>query len=127
MTRIETPIEPARWRRYPIAEGVANVCSSAPCYRRSEDVGILAVVKAERKLIQVQGKVFPADIVIGADHATLEQAPERFDVVGVDIGPVHRRHRGDGRSRGRTVFRVCHRPDARRSPASLRWAIRFDE
>ena len=50
----------------------------------SEDVRILAVVVAELKLIQIQRQILLADVVVSADHATLEQRPERFDVVGMN-------------------------------------------
>ena len=37
----------------------------------------------ELKLIQIQRQVLLTDIMVRANHATLEQRPERFDVVGM--------------------------------------------
>jgi hypothetical protein len=56
---------------------------SASSYRCSEDIGILAVVVPELKFIQVQRQVLLADVVVGADNSALEQAPERFQIVGM--------------------------------------------
>jgi hypothetical protein len=72
------------WRICP-AEDVASEASSASCYHRIEDVRVLPIVEAEGKFIQVQGQVLATDIVIRADHAALEQAPKRFDVVRVNV------------------------------------------
>ena len=61
------------------AEAPASSGASASCYRLAENVAFFAVVKAELKFVQVEWQVFLAHIVVGADHAALEQAPERFD------------------------------------------------
>src|ERR1700694_5907110 len=53
------------------AEASASSDASASSYRCSEDIGILAIVVAKLKLIQIQGQIFLAHVVIGADHATL--------------------------------------------------------
>jgi hypothetical protein len=52
----------AVWKRD--AEASASSDASASCYRFSEDVRVLAVVVTELKLVQVQRKVFLADVVM---------------------------------------------------------------
>ena len=64
------------------------MASSASCYDRPEDVRVLAFVVPERKLVQVQRQVVFADFVIGADHATLQQAPKAVQVAGMHV-PAH--------------------------------------
>ena len=64
------------------------VAYSASCYNRVEQVRFFAVVMPERELGQVQRQVFFAHLVKGADHAPLEQAPERFQVVRMHV-PAH--------------------------------------
>jgi hypothetical protein len=56
----------------------------APLDRRSEDVRVVPVVIAEFKLSDVQMQVLFADLMKGADHATLDQRPEALDRVGMD-------------------------------------------
>jgi hypothetical protein len=51
---------------------------------RSEDIRIQPVVVAELELGNVERQIFTADLVIGADHAALNQRPETFDRIGVD-------------------------------------------
>src|SRR5437879_613027 len=68
-----------------VAEASASSDASASCYRLSEDVGVFTVIVAELKLVQIEPQIFLRDIVIGADHAALEQRPERFQVVCVDL------------------------------------------
>jgi hypothetical protein len=82
---IVIPIESVCWRALACSEVPASLCASASCYRFPKDVGILAVVMTELEFRKVQRQIFLADVVVSADHATLEQAPERFDVVGVDL------------------------------------------
>ena len=77
------PIEYARWRRSQIAERFASNCLSAPCYRFTEYVGFLAIVKAELKLRKVQRQILLANAVIAAHDSTLEQRPERFDGISM--------------------------------------------
>src|SRR5579863_5548334 len=57
---------------------------SAVLNRLSKNIGILPIVIPELKFRNVQGKVFPADLMIGANHAALHERPEAFDGVGVD-------------------------------------------
>jgi hypothetical protein len=47
----------------------------------------VAQVMAEAELRQIQRQIFLADVVIGADHAALEQRPEAFDAVRMDNAP----------------------------------------
>lgn len=70
------------------SEPAVPVACSAACYDRREDVRILAVVMTEREFSQVQRQVGLAHVVIGAHHATLEQAPKAVQVGGMDI-PAH--------------------------------------
>ena len=43
------------------------------------------MIVAEGKFIQIQRQIILRNLMIGADHATLQQRPEALDVVGVDI------------------------------------------
>lgn len=78
----------ARSSAHTSSEHVSPAACSAFCYDRSEHVAVLSVVGPERELGQVQRQVGLADLVISADHATLEQAPEAIQVRGVDV-PAH--------------------------------------
>jgi hypothetical protein len=75
------------------AEASASSDASASCYGVKENVCVLAIVEAPLKLIQVQRQVFLRDIVIGANNTALQERPERFDAVGVDVpaNPLIRR------------------------------------
>ena len=64
-----------------------TVANSAACYDRGEDVGILPVVMTARELSQVQRQIGLADVVIGAHHATLQQAMEAIQVGRVTLPP----------------------------------------
>src|SRR5260370_42514702 len=72
------------WRICP-AEDVASEASSASCYHLIEDVRVVPVIEAEGKLVQVERQIGFADVVVGADHATLEQAPEGLNRIGADV------------------------------------------
>jgi len=74
------------WRICP-AEDVASEASSASCYHLVEDVRVLPIIEPEGKLIEVQGQILAADLVVTANDATLEQAPEGFDIIGVNVAP----------------------------------------
>ena len=63
------------------------MANSAACYDRGEDVGILPVVMTARELSQVQRQIGLADVVIGAHHATLQQAMEANQVGRVTLPP----------------------------------------
>ena len=75
---------PARWRRLSLAETVASDRVSADCYRRSEDIGVMAVVVPELKFSDVERQGFLADLVIAANDPALEDAPKAFNCVGMD-------------------------------------------
>ena len=70
---------------------LANGCPLVVTARRNqvrEHIGIIAIVIPKRKLIQIERQIILADPMIGADNATLQQAPEPFDIVGMDV-PAH--------------------------------------
>src|SRR5438132_9688773 len=69
------------------AEATAASDASAVCYRFPEHVGVVPVVVAEHELVQVEREVFSADVVIRADDAALQERPEVFDGVRVDVPP----------------------------------------
>lgn len=52
--------------------------------RRSENVGIEAVVITELKLRNIQRQIFLADLMIAADDAALEDAPEALNRIRVN-------------------------------------------
>jgi hypothetical protein len=79
------PVEQARWRRSQIAETFASVRVSAPSYRFAENVSFIPVVKPKLKLIQIERQIFLAHVMVRSYHAPLEQRPERFDCVRVDV------------------------------------------
>lgn len=96
-------IEPAFWPQD--AEASASSDASASCYGRPENVRIFAVIVAKLKLVQVERQILLADVVVRPDDAPLEQRPEAFDIVGVDVpanvlilgvphGVVFEAHRG---------------------------------
>jgi len=80
---MRTAIEQARWRRSQIAETFASVRVSAPCYCLAEYVGFFPIVEPELKLRQIQRQIFLADVVMGADNYSLQQRPERINVLSV--------------------------------------------
>jgi hypothetical protein len=71
--------------RWHAAEAASSAASSASCYSRLENVLVLAVVEPPRKLIQIERQILLAHVVVRADDAALEQRPERFKIVGVDV------------------------------------------
>jgi len=70
------------------SEHASAVACSAFCYDIRKDVWIVPVIMAIRKLRQVQRQVILRDIVKGPNDATLEQAPERLNVIRVHV-PAH--------------------------------------
>jgi hypothetical protein len=66
-----------------VAEAIASVNASAACYRLAEDIGFVAIAVTELKFVQVERQVLPADVMIGADDPTLQQAPKAFQVIRV--------------------------------------------
>jgi len=67
------------------AEASASGLTSASCYHVKEGILVVAIVEAVLKLCKVQRQIFLAHVVIGAEHAELEQRPERFDAVRMDF------------------------------------------
>lgn len=55
------------------SEHASAVACSAFCYHIRKDVGILPVIMSIRELCEVQRQVFFADLMEGADHATLSR------------------------------------------------------
>jgi hypothetical protein len=53
-----------------------------------KDVWVLPVIVAVRKLSKVQRRILFADLMERADHATLEQTPGGFAIVGMNV-PAH--------------------------------------
>jgi len=80
-----TPIESACWRLCACSEALASLGASAASYRISEDVCVVSIVESELKLREVQRQIFFTDVVMRSNNTTLQQAPERFDVVGMDL------------------------------------------
>lgn len=70
------------------AEAVANDATSASCYDAPEYVFVLAMVMPESKFRDVQGQIFLADLVIATHDSALQQGPERFDIVRMNV-PAH--------------------------------------
>src|SRR6266404_3035486 len=67
------------------AEASASSDASASTYCRSEDVGILAVVMAKLELGKIKRQIFLAHVMVRAHDSAFEQAPERFEIVGMDL------------------------------------------
>ena len=65
-------------------ENALPAASSASCYHIRKDVRVLPVIVAIGELGQVQGQVFLAHLMKRANHAPLQQAPERLQVVRMD-------------------------------------------
>jgi hypothetical protein len=68
-----------------LAEVPASEVASASCNDLPEDIWIFAIVMAELELSQVQRQILLADVVIRADDSALEQSPERFNVICVNL------------------------------------------
>src|SRR5690349_19466582 len=84
---MRTPTEPACWRLDACSEASASYHASAssPRYRLAENVGFVAVVVAELKFSQVERQILLADMVEAAHDTALEERPERFEIVGVNL------------------------------------------
>jgi hypothetical protein len=67
------------------AEAPTSPVASATSYGCPENIFGLAIVEAERELIQVERQILFADVVIGADDSTLQERPERFDILSVHV------------------------------------------
>jgi hypothetical protein len=66
------------------AEAPASQVASASSYRCPENVGILAIVLAELKLIQIERQIFFADVMVGADNPALQQRPKALNRICVN-------------------------------------------
>jgi hypothetical protein len=77
----------ACWRLRACSETPASrrASASSPLYRLAENIGFAAVVVAELELRQVQWKVLLTDVVEAAHDPALQERPERFDVVGMNL------------------------------------------
>src|SRR5260370_1541439 len=84
LTETVTPIGRVRWRLSSVAETDASDLASAHCYRRSENVGIGAVIVAELKFSDVQRQIFAAYLVETAHDAALQERPKAVDCLRVD-------------------------------------------
>jgi hypothetical protein len=67
------------------AEAAASVATSASCQNCPEDIGILAVVEAELKLREIEREIFFAYVVKRAHNPALQQRPEVFEIIGMDL------------------------------------------
>jgi hypothetical protein len=85
--RTATLIALAGWRLDACSEAPASLRASAlsPRYRLAENIGFTAVVVTELKLGQVQREVLLADMMKAAHNTALEEAPKRFQIVGVNF------------------------------------------
>lgn len=63
---------------------VGPACVSAPTYGGSEDVRVVPIVVPEFEFRNIERQIFAADLVIGPDHAALDERPEAFNRIGVD-------------------------------------------
>lgn len=85
MTRKVIPIESACWRALACSEAPASCCASAASYRLSKDVVIVPIVESELEFREVERQIFLADVMVRPNYPALQQAPERFDIVRVDL------------------------------------------
>ena len=69
----------------PFAEASASSDASASCYGFTEDVRVLAMVIAELKFSEVQRKILLRNMVKASHDAALQQAPERFNIIGMNL------------------------------------------
>ena len=65
------------------AEVPASEAASASCYDFAEHIVALAVIVAKLKLGEIERQILLADVVVSADDSTLQQRPERLDIVGM--------------------------------------------
>jgi hypothetical protein len=70
---------------WPSAEAAPDDPASATSYGYPKDVLGLPIVESEGELIQVQGQILFADVVVSAHDAALKQAPKVLNAVRVDF------------------------------------------
>jgi hypothetical protein len=63
---------------------VSSAATSAACHDLAEHVRVFPIVVSGRELVEVQGQVPWAHLMVTAHDATLQQARERVDVLRVD-------------------------------------------
>jgi hypothetical protein len=66
-------------------EAPASQGASARWYSVFKNLWIHTIVEAIGELVQVERQVLPADAVMGSHDAALRQAPERIQIVGVNL------------------------------------------
>jgi hypothetical protein len=74
---------PAFWTHD--AGASASSDASASCYSFAENIGILPVVVAELEFSEVERQILLADMMKAPHNSALEQGPERFQIVGMDL------------------------------------------
>ena len=67
------------------AEASASSDASASCYGCSEDVRFFRLLKRHENSFKIQRQILLAHIVVGADNPSLQQQPEGFDIVRVNL------------------------------------------
>jgi hypothetical protein len=67
------------------ADAVSSAASSVSCYNSVENIRVLAIVESKRKLVEIKRKVLRADLVVVANDGTLQQTPERFNRLRVNL------------------------------------------
>jgi hypothetical protein len=72
------------WHFYEAEALASNCCASETCYRKPENIRVMAVVISELRLGNIQRQVLGADLVIAAHDAALEEAPEALNRVRMD-------------------------------------------
>ena len=73
------------------SEHASAAACSAFCYDIREDVWIIPVVMAIRKLRQIKRQIGFADLMECTHHTTLQKAPEAVQVRRMDIPAQHTR------------------------------------
>jgi hypothetical protein len=75
------------WRLWACSEAPASRCASAssPLYRLAENIGFATIVVTELKLREVEREILRADMMVRANDSALEQRPETFNAVGMNL------------------------------------------
>src|ERR1700674_1030984 len=67
------------------AEAVSSAATSASWYESRKHIFVFTVIVAERKLREVERQIVFAHLVIAAHDAALQETPEGFQIVGMDL------------------------------------------
>lgn len=59
-------------------------CALATANRRTENIGIAAIIVAELKLRDIERQIFAADLVVAAHDPAFQDRPEALNRIGVD-------------------------------------------